>query len=56
MPRGVELTFESISAPLSIDGLTGSVSVESISGEIEIRGDLEELSIEAISGDRTIAR
>jgi len=50
VPAGVELTFESISAPLSVDGLTASVNVESISGRIEIQGDLEELSIEAISG------
>lgn len=50
VPSGVELTFESVSAPLSLDGLTGSVSVESISGSIDVRCDLEELEIEAISG------
>jgi DUF4097 and DUF4098 domain-containing protein YvlB len=50
VPTGVELTFETVSAPLTVDGLTASISVESISGGIEIRGDPEELSIESISG------
>jgi len=50
VPAGVELSFESVSAPLSLDGLTGSVSVESVSGSIEVRCDLRELEIEAISG------
>ena len=50
VPAGVELTFETVSAPLSVEGLTGSLSIESISGSVDVRGDLEELEIESISG------
>ncbi len=50
VPAGVELTFETVSASVTLDGLTESVSVESISGDVEVRSDLRELEIEAISG------
>ncbi len=50
VPAGVELTFETVSAPLSVEGLTGSLLVETISGSVDVRCDLEELEIEAISG------
>ncbi len=50
VPAGVELTFETVSAPVRIDGLTGSVSVESISGNVDVRSNLRELEIESISG------
>ena len=50
VPAGVELTFETVSAPVSLDGLTGSVSVESISGDVDVRSNLRELEIESISG------
>ncbi len=50
VPAGVELTFETVSAPLSAEGLTGSLMVDTISGSVDVRCDLEELEIEAISG------
>ena len=50
VPEGVELSFESVSAPISVEGLTRSVSIETVSGDIDVRGDLEEIEIEAISG------
>jgi len=50
VPAGVELSFETVSAPLSLEGLTGSASIETVSGNVDVRSDLEELEIEAISG------
>ncbi len=50
VPEGVELSFETVSAPVWIDGLRGSVSIETVSGNVDVRSDLEELEIEAISG------
>ena len=51
VPAGVELTFETVSADLSLDGLTDAVTIESVSGEVVVRGDLTELTIESISGN-----
>ncbi len=51
VPRGAELSVESVSAPLDVQGLAGSLSVESVSGSIGIGGGLRELEIEAISGE-----
>ena len=50
VPEGVELSFETVSAPISLEGLTGSASIETVSGNVDVRSDLEELEIEAISG------
>jgi len=50
VPSGVELSFETVSAPISVEGLTGVLSVETVSGSVEVRADLEELEVEAISG------
>ena len=50
VPAGVELNFETVSSPLSLEGLTGSAVIETVSGDIDVRSDLEELEIEAISG------
>jgi len=50
VPEGVELTFETVSAPIRVEGLTRSVSIETVSGDIDVRSDLQELEIEAISG------
>jgi len=54
VPAGVELTFESVSSPLSLEGLTGRAYIETVSGDVEVRSDLEELEIEAISGSVNI--
>lgn len=50
VPAGVELSFETVSAPITLEGLTGAVSIETVSGSVKVRSDLEELEIEAISG------
>ena len=50
VPAGVELTFEAVSAPLTVEGLTNALSVESISGSIRVAAGLEEIEIESISG------
>ncbi|NIL99772.1 MAG: DUF4097 family beta strand repeat protein [Acidobacteria bacterium] len=49
VPAGVELSFETVSSPIRVDGLRGSVSIETVSGNVDIKSDLEELEIEAIS-------
>ena len=49
VPAGAEISFESVSAPLIVEDLKGSLSVESVSGNIKVSGTLEELSIESIS-------
>lgn len=51
VPSGVDLSFESVSTELTLEGLTDAVSIESVSGDIEIRGDMRELTIESISGN-----
>lgn len=55
VPAGVELTFETVSSPLTVRGLTNTLSVESISGSIEVDPGLEEVEIESISGRVDIA-
>lgn len=54
VPAGVELTFESVSAPVRLNGLTGAASIETVSGSVEVNSDLEELDVEVISGTVTI--
>ena len=51
VPAGAEVTFETISAPLSVSGTIAVVNVESVSGSVEIQAEVEELSIESISGE-----
>jgi len=55
VPQGVELTFETVSAPLTVEGLTNVLSVESISGSIVVGSGLNEVEIESISGRVEIA-
>jgi DUF4097 and DUF4098 domain-containing protein YvlB len=49
VPHGVELSIETVSCDVDIEGLTGVVDIESISGHIRVRGDLEELDVESVS-------
>jgi DUF4097 and DUF4098 domain-containing protein YvlB len=50
LPAGVRLSFESVSAGLAIDDLTGRVQIESVSGSFEVRGPLREVEVASISG------
>ncbi|MDH3627008.1 MAG: DUF4097 family beta strand repeat-containing protein [Acidobacteriota bacterium] len=50
VPAGVELSIETVSSEIWVEGLTGSVSVETVSGDIDIDGNMEEILVESVSG------
>ncbi len=54
-PRGSSLEAECISAPITVEGLTGGIDASNISGEILIKGKCQRIEAETISGDLTVA-
>jgi DUF4097 and DUF4098 domain-containing protein YvlB len=55
VPAGVELTIESVSGEITVDGLSNSLTIESVNGDVDVRGPLREIDIESVSGRVTIA-
>ena len=54
VPRGSSLEAQCISAPISVEGLTGAIDAANISGEILIKGKCRRIGAETISGDLTV--
>jgi len=50
MPASSPLSAETVSASISVSGLTGDVELESVSGAIEVRGAPAKLDVENVSG------
>lgn len=53
-PRGSSLEAECISAPITVDGLTGEIEASNISGEVMIKGKCRRIDAETISGKLTV--
>lgn len=51
VPAGCRLEAETVSATLTVDGLTGTLDVESVSGEITVTGEPGEVEAQSVSGD-----
>jgi len=51
VPAGCRLEAETVSATLTVDGLTGTLDLESVSGEITVTGEPGEVEAQSVSGD-----
>jgi DUF4097 and DUF4098 domain-containing protein YvlB len=50
MPASSPLSVKTVSASISITGMSSWVEIETVSGQVEVRGQPEALDIEAVSG------
>ncbi len=51
VPAGCRLEAETVSADVTVEGLTGTLDVESVSGEITVTGEPGEVEAQSVSGD-----
>jgi DUF4097 and DUF4098 domain-containing protein YvlB len=51
VPAGSSLYVETVSASISVTGVTGEVDLESVSGSINVAGEPSALDVAAVSGD-----
>ena len=51
VPAGIDLTIESVSGRVTLEGLSNVAEIESVSGSVDVSGPLQELDIEAVSGN-----
>ncbi len=51
VPTGSSVETETVSADISVEGVSGTVEMESVSGEITIEGAMREVEAETVSGD-----
>ena len=54
LPAGVMLSVETVSASVSVMGVTGEIDVESVSGNVDIAGRPAGLDVETVSGNISI--
>jgi DUF4097 and DUF4098 domain-containing protein YvlB len=54
VPRGSEVSVETVSADIEVDGVNGSVDAETVSGNVDVRGAPQSVSAESVSGDVTV--
>ncbi|MDH3814866.1 MAG: DUF4097 domain-containing protein [Acidobacteriota bacterium] len=55
VPAGVVLSVETVSASISVDGVTGELDLETVSGNVEIATMPAALDIETVSGNISVA-
>jgi DUF4097 and DUF4098 domain-containing protein YvlB len=55
VPATAEVDVETVSADISVDGVTGEVDLESVSGDVEVSGAVASLSASSVSGDVRVA-
>ena len=51
VPAGCRLEAETVSATLTVEGVTGALNLDSVSGEITVTGEPDEVEAESVSGD-----
>ncbi len=56
VPAGVALSVETVSASVSVTGLTGELDVETVSGAVDIASTPSELDVETVSGSIYVNR
>ena len=54
VPAGVVLTVETVSASISVDGVSGEIDLESVSGDVDVLSMPAALDVETVSGNVTI--
>jgi DUF4097 and DUF4098 domain-containing protein YvlB len=54
VPEGVSLSVESVSASISVMGVTGAMDLESVSGSVDVGGRPARLDVETVSGNISI--
>lgn len=55
VPAGSSLTVETVSASISVDGVTGELDLESVSGTVNIASKPSALDVETVSGNISVA-
>lgn len=55
LPAGVELSVETVSASISVTGVTGILDLETVSGSIDVSSKPAELDVETVSGNISVA-
>jgi DUF4097 and DUF4098 domain-containing protein YvlB len=55
VPAGCRLEVDTVSADITVEGLTGVLELDSVSGGITVTGDPDELEAESVSGDIDVA-
>ena len=50
VPAGSDVDVESVSAEVSVAGVTGEVTVESVSGSVDVEGSPQSVDLESVSG------
>ncbi len=54
VPAGVVLSVETVSASISVDGVTGELDLETVSGSVDIATMPAALDVETVSGDISV--
>jgi len=54
VPAGVVLSVETVSASISVDGVTGELDLETVSGSVDIATMPTALDVETVSGDISV--
>jgi DUF4097 and DUF4098 domain-containing protein YvlB len=55
VPRGVQLEVESLSADVTVTGVSSEVEVEVVSGDVTVEGPVAMVEVEVVSGDVRVA-
>ena len=55
LPRGCELEVESVGADVTIEGLSGAVSIESVHGRADVGAGAREVHVASVSGPIVVA-
>jgi DUF4097 and DUF4098 domain-containing protein YvlB len=55
VPRGVQLEVESLSADVTVTGVSAEVEVEVVSGDVTVEGPVAMVELEVVSGDIRVA-
>jgi DUF4097 and DUF4098 domain-containing protein YvlB len=51
VPAGSSLSVETVSASISVAGVSGELDLETVSGSVDVAGEPSALDVEAVSGD-----
>ena len=51
VPKGCRLSVETVSAPITVSGLTARIELNSVSGGLEVEGSPREVELNTVSGE-----
>lgn len=55
VPKGAQVEVETVSASVTMSGLTGEIQVETVSGAVDVTGEMSEAEIATVSGAITVS-